>query len=81
MEPSNIFRVSFAAAVPFRTNMLALVMPSANAPLSGENEAINGTVGPAGGAVVMLFVIVTLFDPLLKICSAPGGRILLVLLL
>ena len=48
--------------------MLALVMPSPNAPLSGENEEINGTVGPGGGAVVMLFVIVTLFDWFMKIC-------------
>ena len=48
VAPSNTSTVLPAAAVPVRVRWLALVMPSPDVPLSGENEA---TVGAPGATV------------------------------
>src|SRR6476659_8992219 len=43
--PSNSLTVVPAAAVPFNTSVLSLVMPSPDAPVSLEKEAIAGDPG------------------------------------
>src|SRR5260221_10022952 len=45
VAPSNTLTVALASAVPVSVRTLALVMPSPVTPVSGENEAIVGTVG------------------------------------